>query len=365
MKRFFGPVTMADPQVSDAEHELFGGPLRPTAATREHDVNPRTLDHTDTLELPVTGDGPFNALHTFWKPSHYATGLEAHTESCSWRTFRVGDLVVGVRLHAEDRTVIADIYTAGDFKPADREELTRRLISSYGLDEDHAAFAELASHVPAMREALAVLGGMRQSCPEDHFEIAVIALLLQNVTIRRTTQMTRALLAHYGHLVHFDGITLRAWFTPDEIAHVPPETLMERDRLGFRAKSLPHYAAYFRDHSTEDLKAAGNLMEAVQEIKGVGPYTAAVIASHASRDPAAFGIDVWNRKILARRLLDADDAAPETVMTRLNELFPGYAGTAGLYLVEHEYLTNPVASLLRSGPDALTAWNAALEQTGT
>jgi 3-methyladenine DNA glycosylase/8-oxoguanine DNA glycosylase len=97
----------------------------------------------------------------------------------------------------------------------------------------------------------------------------------------------------------------------------------------------------------------------------VGPYTAAVSASRASRDPAAFGIDVWNRKILARRLLDADDAAPETVMTRLNELFPGYAGTAGLYLVEHEYLTNPVAPLLRSGPDALTAWNAALEQTGT
>jgi hypothetical protein len=173
---------MADPQVSDAEHELFGGPLRPTAATQEHDGNPRTLDHTDTLELPVTGDGPFNALHTFWKSSHYATGLEAHTESCSWRTFRVSDLVVGVRLHAEDLTVIADIYTDGDFKPAYREELTRRLISSYGFDEDQAAFAELASRVPAMREALAALGGMRQSCPEDHFEIAVIAVLLHPAT---------------------------------------------------------------------------------------------------------------------------------------------------------------------------------------
>ncbi|MGW1528420.1 hypothetical protein [Streptomyces sp. NPDC002159] len=234
-------------------------------------VNPRLLDHTDTLELPVTGDGPFNALHTFWKPSHYATGLEAHTESCSWRTFRVGDLVVGVRLHAEDRTVIADIYSDGDFKPADREELTHRLISSYGFAEDQAAFAELASRVTAMREALAALGGMRQSCPEDHFEIAVIALLLQNVTIRRTTQMTRNLLVHYGRLVHFDGITLRAWFTPDEIAHVPPETLKERDPLGFRAKSLPHYAAYFRDHSSEDLQTAGNRWRPSRKLRESGP----------------------------------------------------------------------------------------------
>jgi hypothetical protein len=34
------------------------------------------------------------------------------------------------------------------------------------------------------------------------------------------------------------------------------------------------------------------------------------MASHASRDPATFALDVWNRKILARRLLDTDDAAP-------------------------------------------------------
>ncbi|MFE2879051.1 hypothetical protein ACFXG6_31735 [Streptomyces roseus] len=53
------------------------------------------------------------------------------------------------------------------------------------------------------------------------------------------------------------------------------------------------------------------------------------------------------------------------MMARLNELYPGYAGTAGLYLVEHSYLSRPVAPLLRSGPDSLAAWNAALEQTGT
>lgn len=89
-------------------------------------MNPRHLDHADTLELPVTGDGPFDFLHTLWKPSHYATGLEAHTATRSWRTFRAGDLVTGVRLHAEDQLVIADIYTDGDYKPAHREHLVRR-----------------------------------------------------------------------------------------------------------------------------------------------------------------------------------------------------------------------------------------------
>jgi len=209
------------------------------AATQEHDVTPRHLDHADTLELPVTGDGPFDFLHTVWKPSHYATGLEAHTATRSWRTFRVGDLVTGVRLHAEDRLVIAEVYTDGDYKPSHRGYLARRLTASYGLDEDLSQFTELAAAVPQMREPLQVLSGMRQSCPEDHFEIAVVALLLQNVTIARTTQMTRNLLTHHGQPVRFDGITLRAWFTPAELALVSAETLKEQDRLGYGPRPSP------------------------------------------------------------------------------------------------------------------------------
>ncbi|MFF4576680.1 hypothetical protein [Streptomyces sp. NPDC001410] len=75
------------------------------------------------------------------------------------------------------------------------------------------------------------------------------------------------------------------------------------------------------------------------------------------------GIDVWNRKILAHSLLGVDDAE-ERVTARLNELFPDHAGTAGIYLVEHDYLSQPVTALPSSDPDALTAWNTALEETG-
>ncbi|GGW12333.1 multidrug ABC transporter permease [Streptomyces libani subsp. rufus] len=37
MKRFFGPVRMAEPEVSDAEEELFGGPLRYDSGWSEHE----------------------------------------------------------------------------------------------------------------------------------------------------------------------------------------------------------------------------------------------------------------------------------------------------------------------------------------
>ncbi|MFC9238455.1 hypothetical protein ACFTZK_18670 [Streptomyces decoyicus] len=70
-------------------------------------------------------------------------------------------------------------------------------------------------------------------------------------------------------------------------------------------------------------------------------------------------MDGWNRKILARRLLNVDDAASEAVSRRLNELFPGHVGTAGLHFLEHEYLDVPGAPLL--APADIAAWNQALE----
>ncbi|MFJ8151237.1 NUDIX domain-containing protein [Streptomyces sp. NPDC094468] len=62
---------------------------------------------------------------------------------------------------------------------------------------------------------------------------------------------------------------------------------------------------------------------------------------------------------------DSDDGLDRITAVFVAQSWTGEPYNAGLYLVEHEYLTNPVAPLLRSGPDALTAWNAALEQTGT
>ncbi|SEM81394.1 endonuclease III domain-containing protein [Streptacidiphilus jiangxiensis] len=321
-------------------------------------MTPRHLDLVDTIELPVPG--PFDRLHTLWKPSHFATGLEVHTATTSWRTFRVEDLMCGVRLHQEDPGVlVAAVHTDGDWKPDHRTALARRLATGYGLQEDPSAFTDLAARVPAMREPLAALAGMRQSCPENLFEIATVALLLQNTTIARTTQMMRNLLTHYGHLVHFDGVTLRTFFTPGEISSIPTETFKEVDRLGYRAKSMPAYSVFFTANNLDALGDDPSLTDRFQEIKGVGPYTAGVIASHASRDPAAVGLDVWNTKLLGRRLLGTEDVTQDEVRKKLGELFPGHQGTAALYLVEHEYLAAPVAPLL--DPEDLTAWNQTLE----
>lgn len=126
------------------------------------------------------------------------------------------------------------------------------------------------------------------------------------------------LLDHYGHVVEFDDVTLKAFFTPEEIAGVDEASFREHDRLGYRAKYIGRFAEFFTNHDPDvtDHADKAELMAAFQTIKGVGPYTAAIIASHAVRDPSALGLDVWNRKLLAKRFLRLDDA--EADMLRCN-----------------------------------------------
>lgn len=307
----------------------------------------RALSHVDTLRLPVKQ--PFNFRYTLWKPSHFATGLEQHSQQASWRTFRVGDLLCGVVFSMDgDAAVRAEVYTDGRWQDADRDRLTARLIHSYGLDEDISAFVASAQQVAPMREPLTALAGMRQSCPENLFEIAIISLLLQNATVARTTQMMTNLLDHYGLVATFDGVTLKAFFTPEEIVDVDEDTFRMRDRLGYRAKYIGRFAAFFTTHDPNEVDHASKteLMNEFQTIKGVGPYTAAIIASHAVRDPSALGLDVWNRKLLAKRFLDLDDAETDVVMAEMTRLFPGYEGLAGLYVIEDAYREQAVVDLV-------------------
>lgn len=313
------------------------------------------LTYVDALTFEVTQ--PFNFRHTLWKPSHFATDLEVHTVDESWRSFRIGDLRCGVHAHMGSPTqLVAEVYADGDWTQHDRDHLAAQIRNAYGLTEDLAPFVALCADVPAMRQPLAVLAGMRHSCPENLFEIAIIALLLQNATINRTMQMTRNLLSHYGSLVHFARTTLRCFFTPQGISAVSEEEFRLKDRLGYRAKFIGRYAEFFTIHA-ETLADATvpELITEFQKIKGVGPYTAAIIASHASRDPSALGLDVWNRKLLARHLLGLDDSTPEAVTAACTATFPGYQAIGALYLIEHDYLHQPVAPLVTRAD--LPAWN--------
>src|SRR5690349_21710946 len=138
-------------------------------------TEPIALDPVDSFELkPST---PFDFRHTIWKPSHFSTGLEQHSSVKSWRTFRIADQLCGLVMSMTDAgTLRLDVHSQPTWTAEHSARLARRVTHSYGLDEDLTEFVELASKSDAMGHALDLFCGMRQSCPENLFEIAIISL---------------------------------------------------------------------------------------------------------------------------------------------------------------------------------------------
>lgn len=296
---------------------------------------------TEVAELHVEAATPWNFRHTLWKPSHFRTDLEVHTRHESWRTLWVGAAPCGIHMIARSSGMTVRVFSDERWTFEHEATLNRRVRHSYGFDDDLTAFLNYAEAVPAVRMTLRELSGMRLSCPESPFEIAIISLLLQNTTVARTTQMLRNLLDNYGSLVSFDVAVLRLMFRPERLERVGEQELRTRDRLGYRAKVLPGFAAHFTEFHNELVDESD-----LQQVRGIGPYTAGVIASHANRSFAALGLDVWNTRIIGRLLLDRDTSSQAEVRTALEQQFPGCAGLAAAYLVEHELLPDPVVPLL-------------------
>ncbi|WP_439476946.1 DNA-3-methyladenine glycosylase family protein [Brevundimonas sp.] len=243
--------------------------------------------------------------------------------------------------------VIATLYADESLASAERDSLVRQIDRGYGLNEDLETFLRIAQSEPSTAEAAALMHGMRMSCPENLFEISVVSLLLQNTTIARTTQMMRNILQRYGTAVEFDGQSLMTFPAPSAVADASEAELREVCRLGYRAKYVPAFATFFMDHDEESLWAnePDQVMALLQTIKGVGPYTSGVIASHCVRDFSRLSLDVWNTPIASTALFGHPDADHASVAAGLDQRFSGFSGLALLYMTELIALETPLVPL--------------------
>ncbi len=98
MKRFFGPVRMAEPKVSDAERELFGGPLRYDMGWSQHEH--ATLDLTMRSALRSMPALVGATLRMAWNADRRALLAVATSEIGQGIAAAVGLLAVNAVMHA-------------------------------------------------------------------------------------------------------------------------------------------------------------------------------------------------------------------------------------------------------------------------
>lgn len=202
----------------------------------------------------------------------------------------------------------------------------RRLLD---LDADPAAVADALASDPVLAPLVADRPGLRVPGAYDGFELAVRALLGQQVSVAAATTLAGRLVGRLGPVLDEpDEALTRLFPTADVVAGGDLDGL---GLTGKRVQALRALAAAVADGAVR-LDGDADPVEtvvALRRLPGVGPWTAAYIALRALRDPDALPVgDLGLRKALAR----AGVASSPAALSARGETWRPWRGYAALHL---------------------------------
>ncbi len=154
---------------------------------------------------------------------------------------------------------------------------------------------DLACHPDEVAEALGPLAaahpGLRLPGAIDGFEVAVRAILGQQVTVRAATTFAARFVAAFGTLLEtpLEGVD-RLFPLPAEVAMLDADDIAAHGIIGARARAIVALAQGIASRRLV-LDPAANVehtVAALREVPGIGPWTAQYIAMRALAWPDAF-----------------------------------------------------------------------------
>ena len=179
--------------------------------------------------------------------------------------------------------------------------IVERMRSMFDLDADWREITACLKTDPLLRPLLLQSPGLRPPGCWNGFELAVRAILGQQVTVKGATTLTGRLVEKFGKALHAASpgrLTSRsaAGDTPG-LTHIfpVPEAIAEADvaSIGLPAARAESIRAIARAVAANRISFTG-VVDAVEfrrqlcELPGIGPWTAEYVAMRALRDPDAF-----------------------------------------------------------------------------
>lgn len=243
-----------------------------------------------TLKLPFSPPYDWQAMIDFLS-GRAIPGVEAVEDDCYRRSFALDKAkgVVQVRPVRGENHLLVTIHTSDLTSLAAVVARVRRV---FDLDADIAAIDAHLSRDPILSPRVRERPGIRVPGAWDGFELAVRAVLGQQITVRAATTFAGRLAATFGEpLQNGAALTMKE----PHLLFPTPAVIESADlaRIGLtraRIATLQSLGgAMVRDRNL--LRAYETLDETIQKLvtlPGVGPWTAQYIAMRALREPDAF-----------------------------------------------------------------------------
>ncbi|PKU24854.1 AlkA N-terminal domain-containing protein [Telmatospirillum siberiense] len=241
-----------------------------------------------TLRLPFTSPYDWAAMLDFLG-SRAIPGVESVEDGVYRRSFLLAATpgLVEVRRPPNETHLLATIHTEAVGILAAVVARLRRL---FDLDADIAAIDAHLAGSPELAQRIRLRPGIRVPGAWDDFELAVRAILGQQVSVAAATTMAGRLAAAYGPTLPpalGNGTVTRIFPAPAAIATAD---LTGIGVTGKRAAALAGLGAALS--ARPDLLAVGETLEEKVErlcrLPGIGPWTANYIAMRMLREPDAF-----------------------------------------------------------------------------
>lgn len=189
-----------------------------------------------------------------------------------------GSIAVAPMVGADALTVDVDIGN-----PALVNTIVERVARMFDVDVDPNAITECFAADPLLKRACEKHSGIRLPGAWDPFELAVRAILGQQISVKAATTMAGRIVTRWGERVESEHDVDRLFPWPSTLAAAPLE---EVGIISARANTIRTLAQ--RVAAKELSFESPAVLEGLLNIPGIGPWTAQYIAMRALRQVDAF-----------------------------------------------------------------------------
>ena len=225
-----------------------------------------------TLKLPFLPPYPWPWLLSFLG-ARAIPGVEAVVDDGYRRSIvtREGPTIIEVRLDPNSEALLVSSDNALDSQ-------SDRLKRQFDVLSDPAVIDGQLGADPLLAPLVAARPGLRVPKAWDVFELAIRAIVGQQVSVAGATTVTGRIAARFGTpLVGADGPVNRVFPTPEQLAEADVATT---GMPGKRTRTINNFAAAVAggDVVFDDFDDLEDMVERLCALPGIGPWTANYIA---------------------------------------------------------------------------------------
>lgn len=301
------------------------------------------LNTRHTIELSPAAPFFFDA--TMHKPDHFPSADNEWQPGVRWQTMRWQEQPLGLRFEnrgtVDQPHIALSVWSEADPGQDFLDGLVDEIQHRYGFQLDLSEFNERFRDDPHLGPLTEKWRGMRPLNCNSLYEYLIIAIVLQNATVRRSVNMLQALFEAYGTELAYDGRALFCFWPPEALA-ATTEADLRTLKVGYRARTIQRVTAAFADGEIDELdlrkRSREEQRKALLRLYGIGPASAGYLLTDVFHHLDEFEhISPWEAKIYSKIFFDADPEEPvpvEQLLALFNERYAGFRALAVHYFWE-------------------------------